>query len=601
MEDQSSKAVIDQQKIATNVASRLVDRLLDGAEQRARNWWAKRKNSDRSALRGYVADQYGRYSRIKNILYDSEAVDIDSLYVGTSFSQGILTKTDQDIYSDFGEGRRIVIRATAGAGKSFFMRRMFSHLAKENTKHLPVFIELKTVNETQQSSLVGHIYKQMSIFDRNLMLEQLTSGLEEGIFAIFLDGFDEIDHDKVDLWQKHIIDFSASYPKIPIIVSSRPHDAVASWQDFSLFKILPLSKEKTTELIEKLQFYKEIKSKFISKITSGLYEQHESFLSVPLLATMMLLTFSETAEIESRLHAFYSDAFNALFFRHDAKKEAFRRRFQSGLSRESFRSLFSAFCVITYHEQAFLFREEKCLDFINRACKLQAIECDPLKFFHDLNVGVCMLAKEGSDYSFCHRSFQEYFTAIYVNNSPRDKAGKLLDALAERARFDQTLKLLSEMNIELVEYDWALNVARKLTSKYSKGDASKTSSLFLDKALRFEVALREGDKRIARIGLVRPDGYLFSTLCNLYDSPAFENVITTFFEATRSLSIPASFGKGGSDYAEVKFKDLKLDPERTGKLFEGVHKLVDFVADLPAAIEQRYSERNKRFEEILLR
>ncbi len=45
----------------------------------------------------------------------------------------------------------------------------------------------------------------------------------------------------------------------------------------------------------------------------------------PLLLSIMLITYQDSALIPVQLHNFYSSAFDALFFRHDATKAGFRR------------------------------------------------------------------------------------------------------------------------------------------------------------------------------------------------------------------------------------------------------------------------------------
>jgi hypothetical protein len=42
---------------------------------------------------------------------------------------------------------------------------------------------------------------------------------------------------------------------------------------------------------------------------------------------MMLMTFDEFAEITSKMHIFYDQAFNVLYNKHDATKTSFRRKF----------------------------------------------------------------------------------------------------------------------------------------------------------------------------------------------------------------------------------------------------------------------------------
>jgi hypothetical protein len=117
-----------------------------------------------------------------------------------------------------------------------------------------------------------------------------------------------------------------------VIVSGRPDDRFASWQEFSLFRVEPLSKQQVVELIEKIDFDVNVKRKFIEAIYKKLYVDHKDFLSSPLLASMMLLTFQHYAEIPEKIHVFYELAYATLFSKHDDLKEAFKREKYTGLS-----------------------------------------------------------------------------------------------------------------------------------------------------------------------------------------------------------------------------------------------------------------------------
>ena len=74
-------------------------------------------------------------------------------------------------------------------------------------------------------------------------------------------------------------------------------------------------------MIGKSTTIKEIfQQKFIDNVKKHLYDKHKSFLSNPLLTTMMLLTFDQFAEIPEKMFLFYEQAFDTLFLKHDATK-----------------------------------------------------------------------------------------------------------------------------------------------------------------------------------------------------------------------------------------------------------------------------------------
>ncbi len=80
---------------------------------------------------------------------------------------------------------------------------------------------------------------------------------------------------------------------------------------------------------------------------------------------MMLLTFSSYADMPEKIHVFYDQAFDTLFSRHDATKEAFKRERNTKYSIDVFKRYLSYLCLITYNENKTDFSETSCLkDFL---------------------------------------------------------------------------------------------------------------------------------------------------------------------------------------------------------------------------------------------
>ena len=50
---------------------------------------------------------------------------------------------------------------------------------------------------------------------------------------------------------------------------------------------------------------------------------------------------------------------------------------------------------------------------------------DPDNFIFDLENAVCLMHKDGLEYVFSHRSFQEYFSAIFLKELPDHQMQKL--------------------------------------------------------------------------------------------------------------------------------------------------------------------------------
>lgn len=80
-----------------------------------------------------------------------------------------------------------------------------------------------------------------------------------------------------------------------------------------------------------------------------------------------------------------------------------------------FQLLFGEFCAVTYEKQKYVFKEDEVLDLLAEIIKANKVNTTPELFLADVTEKLCMLYKEGEEYHFIHRSFQEYFTAYFFS------------------------------------------------------------------------------------------------------------------------------------------------------------------------------------------
>ncbi|MCH9012104.1 MAG: hypothetical protein IIA68_03450 [Proteobacteria bacterium] len=205
------------------------------------------------------------------------------------------------------------------------------------------------------------------------------------------------------------------------------------------------------ELVDKLPYDEDLKSKFLSDLRKDLFSRHESFLSNPLLLSIMLLTYGQSADIPKKLSIFYNQAYEALFQRHDALKAGFQRDRLCGLDTQDFSRIFAAFCVQTYDRRLFQFSRSDALTFLTKAKKAVAIEVDSEQFLDDSLQSVCLLVEDGLFLVFAHRSFQEYFVAKFISEAAPEIQQRLIDRFYQNLAIDSVMHLLYELNVDLVE------------------------------------------------------------------------------------------------------------------------------------------------------
>ena len=284
-----------------------------------------------------------------------------------------------------------------------------------------------------------------------------------------------------------------------MIVSGRHDERFNSWENFSHWRLKEMTLAQTRVLIRKSNYDEDVKQSFLDRITEDFFSKHQSFLENPLLAIMMMLTFESYAEIPESLHEFYRIAFDTLIRRHDALKGQFLRESHSGCSTEQFKQIFSSFCVLTYSKSAFSFDRDKALTFLKAAIAQQSLEKEPRKVLDDLIESICLLQEEGFEISFVHRSFQEYFCALFVANSTEGFVERYLNE-AEFRHFDNVLQMLMGIAQQRVESEWALKNITYLCENFPSSDPTSEINLLLQCYPYLEFSVFRGNVHIMNFG-----------------------------------------------------------------------------------------------------
>lgn len=409
----------------------------------------------------YLKHSYERYSKTKSILYRDKPVSLSRFYVATDVTIGKRNIGTDDIDMLVGDSTRQVFVGTAGCGKSTFLKHLFTGLIERKRLGVPVFVELRYLNTSPDTLLLDFVFSSLREANKKFDRDQFERSMTSGKLILILDGFDEVNFALRTSVAKDILSISTAYPQARIMVASRPDEMFDSWQEFSKYQVQPLTKDQAVALVEKLDYDEKTKSRFLKELQNGLYERHKDFLSNPLLLTMMLLTYEQIAEIPSKMHIFYNQAFETLFNRHDALKCLYKRKTYTEMPIDDFKRVLSAFSMTSYAKRHVSFTREDVDVFLNSAKKLTNLDFSNEKFLNDLLESVCILYRDGLYYTYTHRSFQEYFAAHFLSyfNSPRRE--QLLAIMVSGAPSDNVLRLLFEMNLEAVEQDLIMPMFKK--------------------------------------------------------------------------------------------------------------------------------------------
>ena len=429
----------------------------------------------------YLQATKTKFSELKTLLYNDKPRKFYDFYVcnniyprrflhhGPSLQPDIVSLT-----SGFRGSSHVVITGSGGLGKSMMMRHLLLDAIDNysSTKLVPIFVPLKDYG-AKYTDIFEYTFECLKK-NCKVKKEQLEKSLKYGEIVLLLDGLDEIKTELVNGYKNELDKFIDNYPNTRIIMSSRPFEDFVEFRTFAVLELQPFTKDQALELIDKLEFRPDdpdFKEKFRKELDARLYMTHREFANNPLLLTIMLMTFEQFAEIPSKMHVFYREAYLALSQKHDASKGGYKRELKTKLSADRFSDYLSEFCMRTYHDEKFeLTHEEfvKYFDQLKEKSKIPGENVVADAFLTDLKSGMCILYYESGKYHFTHRSFQEYFCALFFSKQ-KDRTlgriGEFFEQKKKRMQGDMTFNMLYDMIPDHVEEYILLPYLTKLFTK----------------------------------------------------------------------------------------------------------------------------------------
>ena len=480
-----------------------------------------------------------------------------------------------DVASLLNISRYLVLSGTGGLGKSMMMRSFaLSSVARyKDTGMIPFFIPLRDY-ETTYSSMLDYVFSTAANLWPELTLANLEAILKTGKALLLFDGLDEIHTSKLRDFTTKMNAFQDRYSQNAFVISSRPYSNFQSFARSTVLRLQPFRKIQALELVDRYNYRSDapgLQAKFRSQLDSELYYTHKGFSDNPLLLSIMMLTFEMDAEVPLVKYLFYQEAYTVLSRRHDAIKSGYSRKLSTGWNANQFSDYFAFFCAITYSEGKVSFTYDLMEQYFRKLTKkynIGGITVDD--FIFDLTNNLCLMYQDGLNYSFIHRSFQEYFCAKYFNAQLDELLTHVIpifdrDDMTKKG--DSAIEMLYDMKPKAVEKYLIVPYLRGLIDECEKNEGIWTflSRLYDDYELADGVAEANEDA-------CKPHSNLYNFILDRYSIPlASPNVddfpCIDFFKVETMVYREDTCDDELKDDLPLDYVDEYGEPEETGHIY----------------------------------
>lgn len=383
--------------------------------------------------------------KVKTIWNVDRALALNSFYFPAKIRtrDGViqpLTKLD-DLPSN-----AVVLSGIVGQGKSILLRYLLGKEIKSGLR-VPIFVELRRTPIQGLEAYVQQSFDELLETKGHPDIFHLFA--EAGKVSLLLDGFDEVDPDRVTEIVDSIDRLASAYPAARIVVTSRPNSGIETSPHFDVVPIAQLSEHDFSGFFHKILSKDKALAQRITDAVLGSPTQVKSLATTPLLATLLTIVYRANQRIPVDFSDFYGELFQILLIRHDRSKSGWERRRKTKLSDRDIQQVFEAYCYKLKSEGASSVPRPKALEVATSALAAHRVVADEGHFLSDVTKVTCLLQDEGGRIEFLHQSVQEYFAARYILARPDDVAKSFYQLVVSKKRWstwDQVLRFLAQID-----------------------------------------------------------------------------------------------------------------------------------------------------------
>jgi hypothetical protein len=327
---------------------------------------------------------------------------------------------------------RLMVVGPPGGGKSTYLRKVgiesLNHSNGDTALNIcfPILVELKNIDHTHDLNAL--LLKELEIAGFPHPEEFLNSLLKNGKGMFLFDGLDEVPSDIEDMAIKNIRDFCDQHNKNRFIISCRTAAYKGGLNNFKNIEIANFDHEQIKDFISK--WFKEknrenpnnldVSEACWKKMNSAEFKTTLELAQTPILLTLLCLVYHHQQDFPKNRALLYQEAISVLLKEWNAEKRIHSNPIYNEMTLPFEELLLSNIAYKYFAGDHIYFQKEDISSFISNFMEenLNAPKyLDGSKILEAISVQQGILMERAKNiYSFSHLTFQEYFTAKYIDD-----------------------------------------------------------------------------------------------------------------------------------------------------------------------------------------